>query len=154
MASCTCGAGRLGCSHAAAEFHGLHCLQAHQRLREQAVETLVPVGVGADAGRQAVNDDLEDAADGVAGAERLVDLGLHGGFGFGVGAGEQKSPLSRYAREFVEVNLARELGGADADDVAHYMHAEFAQQQLGQRAAGYTCSGLARWRVRARSVRP
>ena len=54
---------------------------------EEAVEALVPVDVGADAGGEAVDDDFEDAADGVAGAESDVDFGLHAGFGFGVDTG-------------------------------------------------------------------
>ena len=112
------GAGRLGCCYAAAELNRLHRLQAHQRLREQAVETLVPVGVRADARRQAVHDDLEDAADGVAGAQGFVDLGLHRGFGLGVGAGEQHVFALGDGGDFVEGDLARKLRGADANDVA------------------------------------
>ena len=80
------GAEGFGRRDAAANFYGFHGLQAHDRPGKQAVEALVPVGVGADAGGQAVDDDFEDAADGVAGAAGLFDFGLHAGFGFWVDA--------------------------------------------------------------------
>src|ERR1700744_5755955 len=108
------GAGRFGCGDAAAKFDGLDGLQTHQRLREQTVEALVPVDVRADAGRKAVHDDLEDAADGVAGAESFIDLGLHCCFGFGVGAGEQYIVALGDCSDFVEGNFAGELRSADA----------------------------------------
>ena len=59
---------RRGSRHAAANFNGLHRLQAHHRPGQQAVEALVPVGVGAEAGGNAVRDDFKDAVHGVAGA--------------------------------------------------------------------------------------
>jgi hypothetical protein len=45
--------------------------------------------VGADAGRQAMDDDLKDAADGIARAENGIDFGLHRGFALGIDAVEE-----------------------------------------------------------------
>ncbi len=112
------GAGGGGCGDAAAELDGFDGLEAHDGLGEEAVEALVPVDVGADAGGQAVDDDLEDAADGVAGAEGDVDFGLHAGFGFGVDAGEEDVFPAGEGGDLGEGGLAGELGGAYAGDVA------------------------------------
>src|SRR5579859_233048 len=77
--------GLSGC-HSATDLDGFDGLQAHDRPGKQAVKTLIPVGVGADAGGQVVDDDLEDATNGVLGTGDLFDLGLHAGFGVGVDA--------------------------------------------------------------------
>ena len=83
------GAGGGGSRDASAQFDGFDGLEAHDGLGEEAVEALIPVDVGAYAGGEPVDDDLEDAADGVAGAEGDVDFGFHAGLGFGVDAGEE-----------------------------------------------------------------
>jgi len=41
------------CGHSAADFNGLDGLQAHDRPGKLAVEALIPIGVGAEAGRNA-----------------------------------------------------------------------------------------------------
>ena len=83
------GAERLSRSDSLAHFHCLHCLQGHHRPGEQAVETLIPIGVGAKPGGRAVDDDLKDAADGVAGAQDVIDFRFHLLFGFRVDAVQQ-----------------------------------------------------------------
>ena len=80
------GAERLGSRNAAADLDGLHRLQAHHRPGKQAVEPLVPVGVGAEAGGNAVGHHFKDAAHGVAGAGGLFDFFFHARFGGGIDA--------------------------------------------------------------------
>ncbi len=136
-------AGGLGCRDAAAEFDGFDGLKAHDGLGQEAVEALIPVDVGADAGGKAVDDDLKDAADGVTGAEGGVDFSLHTGFGFGVDAGEEDVFSAGEGGDLGEGGLAGELGCADAGNVAGNLDAEGAQEHLGDGSAGYAGGGLA-----------
>ena len=61
---------------AVADLDALDRLDAHQRAGEPRVEPTVPVHVRAETRRQAVHDDLDHAAEGVAVLVRLVDLRL------------------------------------------------------------------------------
>ena len=70
---------RRGGAEAVADLDALDRLDAHERRGEAGVDAAVPVHVGAEPGRQPVHDDLDDAAEGVAGAVRVVDLGDHRG---------------------------------------------------------------------------
>ena len=56
-----------------AELDRFDRLDAHDRRRQAAVETLVPLAVGAQADRQPVGDDFEDAAERVAGRAGGLD---------------------------------------------------------------------------------
>ena len=99
--------------------------------------------MGADAGRQAVDDDLEDPADGVAGAERGVDFGFEAGFGFGVDAVEEDLGAGVGGGDFGPCGGAAKFGCADADDVGADVDAEFGEQHLGECSAGDAGGGLA-----------
>ncbi len=61
-------AGSKSGGHAGADFDRLDGLQRHDRGGEQGVETFVPLRVGAEAGRNLMGDDLEDAAERIAGS--------------------------------------------------------------------------------------
>ena len=78
-----------GLLEAEPELDALHDLDARDAPRERGVESTVPVDVRADTDREAVDDDLEDAADRVAGRPRLVDPGDHRGLRVGVGAAQR-----------------------------------------------------------------
>ena len=67
--------------HSRADFDAFDGLDAHDGLRELAVELFVPLGVAAEADGNVVGDDFEDSADGVAGFERGIDFGFHFFFG-------------------------------------------------------------------------
>ena len=56
---------------------------------ELSVETLVPVGVGAQPGRNVVGDNLKNTADGIASAKRKIYLLLHSALRFGIGTAQQ-----------------------------------------------------------------
>src|ERR1700709_1494804 len=60
-------AGGAGGLQAVPALHGLHRLDAHQRAGQPGVQPPVPVHRAAQARGQAVDDDLDDAAEGVAG---------------------------------------------------------------------------------------
>ena len=62
---------------AVADLDALDRLDAHERAGQPGVEPAVPVHVAAQARRQPVDDDLDDAAEGVAVLPGGVDLGDH-----------------------------------------------------------------------------
>ena len=53
--------------YAVADFHGFHGLHAHQRLRQAAIELIVPLRVAAETGRNIVHNNLKNAAHRVVG---------------------------------------------------------------------------------------
>src|SRR5260370_1270593 len=132
-----------GGGDSAAQFDSLDGLKAHDGLREEAVQSLVPVGMSADARRKAVDDDLEDSADGVAGAKDSIDLGLHGGFALGVYAVEEDLLLGLKPCDLAPLGRTLQLGLADADDVAGNLDAEGAGEKLRDGAGGYPGCALA-----------
>jgi hypothetical protein len=75
--------GRL---EAVADLDALDRLDAHERAGQPGVEAPVPVHVAAQARRQAVDEHLDDAAEGVAVLAGGVDLGDHRGARAGVEA--------------------------------------------------------------------
>jgi hypothetical protein len=72
------------------ELDALDDVDAHDRRGQGRVQPAVPMNVGTDPDRQAVGDDLEDAADGVAVRACLVDPGDHRRLGLGVGAAQRR----------------------------------------------------------------
>jgi hypothetical protein len=62
---------------AVANFNALHRVNAHHRPGEPPVESPVPVHVAAETGRQAMDDDLDDAAKRVAILAGRFDFGDH-----------------------------------------------------------------------------
>ena len=80
---------------AVADLDALHRLDAHQRLREQAVDAAVPVDVRAEPGRDAVAEHLDDAAERVPGLGRGLDLGDHRRLG---SPGRSSAPVRRRPR--------------------------------------------------------
>ena len=71
-----------------AELDTLHALDARDRGGERPVEPPVPVDVAPEADREPVHDDLEDPADRVAPAARLVDARDHPRLRVGVRAAQ------------------------------------------------------------------
>ena len=69
---------------ALADPNGLHRLNAHQRLGDEAVELAVPVNVASQTDRHAVGHHLDRAAEGVPFLGGSFDLGDHGRLGRGV----------------------------------------------------------------------
>ena len=96
-----------------------------------------------EAGRHAVAEHLDDAAERVADLGRGLDLGDHRRLGGGVEAAHRRLV------DRVEVGRGRAGGRASAraaahlDHVAEHLGAELGEQQLGQRAGGDAGRGLA-----------
>ncbi len=86
ISSCAFEPGVGGQAEAVADLHALDRLDAHQRAGQPRVEAAVPVHVRAEARRQAVDDDLDHAAEGVAVLVGLVDRRHHLLRGVGVQA--------------------------------------------------------------------
>ncbi len=82
------GLGRAG--EAVADLDALDRLHAHQCGGQARVELAVPVDVGAEAGRQAEGDYLEDTAEGIADGLGGVDGGDHAAFGLAVQAAHRR----------------------------------------------------------------
>src|SRR5579863_672144 len=136
-------AGTEGGGYAGADLHGLDGLQRHDGGGEEGVEALVPLRVGAEAGRNVVGDDFEDAAEGVSGLEYLVDFIFHALLGVRVGAVEQNFVALVQGANFFPGNLIVQGHAAGGDDVAEDIDAEFAQKQLGDGADGNAGGGFA-----------
>ena len=69
--------GAQGLQEAVADLHALDGLDAHQRGGQGGVQTTVGFHIRADAGRHAVGDDLDHAAQGIGVGLRLVDARDH-----------------------------------------------------------------------------
>ena len=69
--------GAHGLQEAVADLHALDGLDAHQRGGQRGVQTTVGFHIRADAGRHAVGDDLDHAAQGIGVGLRLVDARDH-----------------------------------------------------------------------------
>ena len=133
----------LGGGDAAANFDGFNSLHAHHRPGQQAVKALIPVGIGSQSRRGAVDHDLEDAAHRIAGARDLFDLFFHAGFGGGIDATEDNLVFSRNCRNLVPLSCAVQLDAAYANDVAGHFNTQSPQQQLGQGSGSHAGSGFA-----------
>ncbi len=68
-------AGEAGAGEGVADFDTLRSVDAQHRLADPAVQLAVPVDVRAEADRDVKGDDLQNAAERVAGLFRLVDRG-------------------------------------------------------------------------------
>jgi hypothetical protein len=116
---------------------------------QTAVQALVPLRVGAETDGSAVDDDLEDAAQRVAGrarrpneAPRLVGEALVAGANVRRFDG---FPPGMIPGVLVYLQLGRRLGAgrADAHRVAAHLDAEVAEEEPGQGAGGNARRGLA-----------
>ena len=88
--------------------------------------------VAAEARRQAVRDDLDHAAEGVAVLVRGVDLGLHRGARGGVQAAHRVGVDAVAVVRFGHV-VVRRADGAEA----HHMTDDLRAEHLAQQPAGY-----------------
>ena len=120
------GAGSECGGDARANFDRLYGLQGHDGGGEHGVEALVPLGVGAEAGRNLVGDDFKDAAEGVAGLEDFVDFFFHALLGFGVGAVQQDFPATVKRANLFPIDVTGNGNSAGGDYVAENFDAEFA----------------------------
>ena len=105
------------------ELDTLDGLDSHEGARKPAVETAIPMHVAPQAGRQAVNDDFDDATESVAVFVRGVDLGDHRFAGVGIEA------THRVGVEAIEISRRRQhvvRSGrlSDGDDVADHLDVE------------------------------
>src|SRR5712692_1966029 len=129
--------------YARADFHGFDGLDAHHGLRQTAVEFFIPLRVAAEAHGNLARDDFEDAADGVAGLERGVDLGFHFVLRGGIHAAQRRINVGVYGEDFVPGGFAVEFDVADLNRVAGDFCAELPEQQLCQRSGSYAGGGFA-----------
>ena len=120
-----------------ADPHGLHRLNAHQRLGNEAVELAVPVNVASQANRYPVSHDLGGATEGVPVLGCGLYLGDHGGLRRRVEAPHRR----RIDRREVVRQRAQPCGRvrtADLDDMAHDRDADLGQEGLGARACRHS----------------
>ena len=106
--SCACGAAARRREESVADLDALDGLDAHERLRELAVEAAVPVHVRAEPGRQTVGEHLDDAAERVAVLAGGVDLVDHARGG--VAASKQRSGSASSASTSSGVGSAASSG--------------------------------------------
>jgi hypothetical protein len=137
------GAAAGGVRERVAELDALHGLDRERGGAEPRVEAQPRLGVRAEAGRTAEDPHLDDAAERVLIALRVVDRGQHPGLGLRVEALE------------LRVGAAREIGGgevgprrrsdiADPDEVAEHLDPQQREEILRDRADGDPGAGLAR----------
>jgi hypothetical protein len=127
---------------AVADLHALHGLDAHERLREQAVELAVPVDVRPEACGHAVAEHLDHAAEGVADLRRGLDLGDHQGLGRGIEAAD-RGVVDHGQVGGCGAAAGRGSGRAHLDDVAHDLGADLGEERLRQGAGRDAGRGLA-----------
>ena len=128
---------------AVADLDALHGLDAHQRLREQAVDLAVPVHVRTETRRHAVAEHLDDPAEGVADLRGRFDLGDHRRLGVRVEAPH------RGLVDHVEIvgrgtPLGRRARRTHLDHVADDLRADLREHQLGERPGRDPSCGLSR----------
>ena len=117
---------------AEADLHPFDRLNAHQRLRQTAVELAVPLRMRAQPRRQAQGHNLEDTAQGIAFFFALLDQGDH--FFFRLGIGSAHGRLLGAGAGFLvgkTVQIGRDI--ADGANVTHDPDAERREQLLGER---------------------
>ena len=120
-----------------ADFDSLHGLHGNDGLRQAAIQTRIPRHMRSQPHGDAARHHLENAADGIAGAVRLVDHCFHADLGFRVHAAEQDFRPAAESGNLIPGGRALEPHGAHGNHVAQHLDAEFAQQRLGQRAHGH-----------------
>ena len=121
---------RLSRGYTAANLHRLHGLQRHDRLRQNPIQPLIPIGIGPDACRRAVNHYLEDAANRVAGAQGEVHFGLHALLRFVIHAIQQDFFFVAQRADLFPGSIALQLGAANTDHVARDFDAQLQQQRF------------------------
>src|SRR5581483_3081219 len=140
------GAGTAGGLEPEADLDALRGLDAHERVREPAVELPVPLRVAPEPRRCPDDDRLDDAAERVARLLALVDARDDAALGVGV-----RHPDRRFLRPHEDV-LGREPGvirrdAADLRDPPHDADAERREERLREAADRDPRGGLARARA-------
>ena len=135
------GAGTPGGLEAHPDLDPLDRLDRHHGLGEPAVEFLVPLRVRAEAEGDALDADLDDAAQSVPFVCRPIDAGEN----FGVLVGVQGIECALVAHFPLLGESARQAADDDWPDLDHVAEdgdAEGIEQLLGQRAGGDPGGGL------------
>jgi hypothetical protein len=99
--------------------------------------------VRAEARRHAASDHFENSADGIAGAQRMIDFGFHLSFGVKIYAAKRRFEIFADRNDFVPGSLAFQTRVADSDRVAQNRDPEFTEQELSQRTHRYARGGFA-----------
>ncbi len=126
-----------------AYLDGLDGLNAHERLRQEAVELAVPMHVAAQAHGDPVGENLGHAA------QRVAHLGggLDGGDHRALGRGNEAADGAGIDALLVPGPGPGTPGGrgglSEADDVAHHGHPDVGEEKLGQRPRGHPSRRLA-----------
>ena len=138
--------GGRGQLEAVADLDALDGLDAHEGAGQPAVEASVPVHVRAQARRQAVHDDLDDPAEGVAVLVGLVDPLHHGGGGLGVQAADRVLVERRHDRGVggLGPHAGRGADPAELDDVGDDADpADLLEEVAGDASERHAGGGLA-----------
>jgi len=112
---------------------------------EVGIEALIPVGIGAKARRHIVRHHFKDAANGVAGLQGTVYLGLHALFSLFVNAIQQNLFALVEGLKALPGDLRHgQAGAAHSHDVAQDFDSQVAQKKFCQSAHGNTRGRFAR----------
>ena len=127
-----------------AELHALHRLDAHERLRDQAVDLAVPVHVRPETRRHPVAEHLDHTTERVARGGRALDLRDHRFLGRRIEAAQ------RGLVDAIEVggsrtgNVGGDRGRTHPDHVRDHRGPEVREQRLRERAGRDARRGLTR----------
>ena len=130
--------------HTTPNLNSLYRLQAHHSPCKLAVEAIVPVGVRAKAGGNAVRNHFKDTVHGVVGARCGFHFVFHAGFGGGVDARQDHFLFAGERGNLFPRRIAFEVHAAHANYVACNLDAELADHELGESSGGYAGRGLTR----------
>src|SRR5207245_2791825 len=131
-----------GNGNAVANLYGFDGLDAHERLRQAAIEFLVPLRVAAEPGGNIVRDNFEYAADGVVGRESRVHFGFHFFLNGGVRAAQRRIQIRTDGANFLPRSWALKSNVAHLNGVTGDFRAEFFQQDFGEGASRDARGGL------------
>ena len=130
-------------AYTSSDLNCLDRLQRHHRLRQKAVQSLIPLRVGSQSRGDIVSDHFEYATHGITRAQCQIHLGLHAQLGFRVSAVKQHLIFGVEPLQGIPADLiVLQPGVTYRDHMAENLNAKVAQKQLCNRADGHTPRGF------------
>ncbi len=117
-------------------------MNAHQRLRQPAIQLFVPLRVAAQANGNVVGDDLKNPADGVAGLERGVHFGFHFFLRGGIHAAQRRIQIGSDRLNFLPGRASFQAHVPDLNGVAGDFRSKLAKEQLRKSSGGDASRGF------------
>ena len=131
-----------GGEEAVSDFHPLDRLDSHQGGGKAGVKAAVPVDVAAEPRRQAVREDLDDTAEGLAFLVRDINLGDHGVGGLTVEAAQGVGVEGDHVAGNRQRPPFRDCNAGDGDSMGDQFDAELLQERGRDGAEGYAGGGF------------